>query len=213
MKIISKSFIAAMTLLCVISSSVNAAFINFNDYTTSDFANQAISGSASPSSDGSTLTLTGNLWVSISELFAITSDSTLYFTMEASGNEAEWYGIGFDDDNSVTASSLFQLGGNEGTSANQISTYNFGDGAVDFAIDVGTFFTGNFGKLVFILDSDRTSGASLSFTNVEVCNGVTDCESLAVTAPSAPVSANAPAALGMFAMSLFFLARKKRFKA
>ncbi|CAD5280379.1 conserved exported hypothetical protein [Alteromonas sp. 38] len=213
MKNIKQSLIIALTLVCGASFSANASFINFNDYTTSDYVNQAITGSATSSADGSTLTLTGNLWVTISELFIITPDSTLYFTMEAFGNEAEWYGIGFDDNDSVTASTLFQLGGDEGTRANQISSYSFGDGAVDFAIDVGTFFTGSYDKLVFILDSDRISGASLSFSNVEICNDTTNCESLLSTPPS-PISANAPAALGMFAMSLFLLAAgRKRLKS
>ncbi|AIF98658.1 hypothetical protein [Alteromonas australica] len=206
-----KRFLSTAILgLGLTSFNASSAFINFNDYTASGFANQAISGTATSSADGSTLTLEGNLWVSISELFNITADSTLYFTMEAAGVAAEWYGIGLEDDNSITASTIFQLGGTESTSANQISTYTYGDGAVDFVIDVGSSFTGVFDRLLFILDADNVSGASVSFSNVEICNDTVNCESL--SSPS--VSVSAPGALGLFTLSCIALAvRRKRFIA
>jgi hypothetical protein len=211
MKSIKSLLLTTIAVLGTSCFSVNAAFINFNDYTPENYVNQGISGSATSSADGSSLTLTGNLWVTISELFNVTSDSTLYFTFEATGVEAEWYGIGFDDNDSITASNLFQIGGPEGTGANQISTYTFGDGAADFAIDVGSYFTGVFDKLVFILDADSMSGASATFSNVEVCNDVANCESLSST-PSAPVAVSSPGIAGLFAISLLALIGRKRSK-
>lgn len=209
---LKRLFTAAISVFSLASFSADAAFINFNDYTTSGYGNQYRSGDATASADGSTLTLTGNLWVSLSEIFNVSSDSTLYFTLEASGVEAEWYGIGFDNNNSITANTLFQLGGNEGTTANQILAYDFGDGAVDFAINVGSAFTGVFDRLVFILDADSMSGASLAFSNVEICNDTAACASLA-SAPSAPTGVSSPGAGGLLVLSLLTLVARRRLKA
>jgi hypothetical protein len=211
MKSIKGLLLTTIAVLGTSCFSANAAFINFNDYTPENYVNQGISGTATPSVDGSSLTLTGNLWVTISELFTVTTDSVLYFTFEASDVEAEWYGIGFDDNNAITASNLFQIGGPEGTGANQIATYTFGDGVVDFAIDVGTYFDGAFDKLVFILDADSMSGASATFSNVELCNDAASCETLSST-PSAPVAVSSPGIAGLFAISLLALFGRKRTK-
>jgi hypothetical protein len=210
MKSMKSLLITTLAALSVSSFSANAAFINFNDYTAEDYVNQSISGNATSSADGSSLTLTGNLWVTIGDLFNIDTDSTLYFTLEANGVSAEWYGIGFDNNSAVTASDLFQLGGPEGTGANQISSFSFGDGATDFSIDVGSYFTGSYDKLVFILDADSVSGASATFSNVEVCNGTANCESLGLAPPAVAVSA--PGAAGLFSLSLLALFGRRRFK-
>ena len=209
MKSMKNLLLTTIAVLGTSCFSANAAFINFNDYTPENYVNQAISGSATSSADGSSLTLTGNLWVTISDLFNLTSGSVLYFSLEATGVEAEWYGIGFDNNNAVTANNLFQLGGPEGTRANQISSYNFGDGESDFAIEVGSYFTGAFDKMVFILDADRVTGASVTFSNVEVCNDVANCESLFANNPSLQVST--PGVLGLFAISLLAIFRRKNF--
>tara|TARA_Y100000780_G_scaffold230764_1_gene253727 strand:- start:4525 stop:5148 length:624 start_codon:yes stop_codon:yes gene_type:complete len=202
-------FIIVCSLLALSCSSY-AAFINFTSSSVSGFANQSISGSSTPSSDGFTLTLDGNLWVAVSGSYEILSTSTLYFDMEGSGNLAEFYGIGFDNDNSVTAGTLFDLGGSENTSANIVSNYTVADGLVSYSIDVGSFFTGVFSQLVLILDADNVSGASVSFSNVEICNDTVNCESL--SSPS--VSVSAPGALGLLTLSCMALAvRRRRFIA
>ena len=108
MKFLKGVIISAISAL---SLNAQAAFIDFNDYVVSGFSNQQVSGSPTVSSDGSELSLDGNLWVYINGAFEITSDTVLYLTVEASGSEAEWYGFGFDNDNLVTASTLLQLGG------------------------------------------------------------------------------------------------------
>ncbi|WP_334061786.1 hypothetical protein [Alteromonas genovensis] len=208
MKNLKRLLTAAISVFGLASFTADAAFINFNDYTTSGFSTQFKTGNATSSADGTTLTLSGNLWVSLSEMFSITSDSTLKFTMEASGTEAEWYGIGFDNDNRVTANTLFQLGGNEGTRANQISSYNFGDGAVDFSIDVGSTFTGVFDRIVFILDADSMSGASLSFSNVQLCNNSSPC--LLTNELQSVTAVNAPGAGALLFLSLFALFVRRR---
>jgi hypothetical protein len=206
MKLFKSALISLVTLF---SFSSNAAFINFNDYTTSAFNNQYVSGTATASTDGSTLTLDGNLWVSISDLFEVSSDTVLYFTLEATGPLAEWYGIGFDDNNSVTPTNNFQLGGTQTSRSNQYATYSPLDGAVNFAINLGDFYTATFDRMVFILDADNVAGTTVSFSNVELCSTGDVC--LSTAAPSAPTSVSAPAAGSIMLMSLclIFLGRKK----
>ncbi|MAI37136.1 MAG: hypothetical protein CBB67_016265 [Alteromonadaceae bacterium TMED7] len=203
MKCFKSTVIAFIALLSV---SANAAFIDFNDYTTSSIANQHLSGDATASADGSTLELDGNLWVYISDTFEIDPSTVLYFTLDTFGAEAENYGIGFNNSNNVAAKTFFQLGGTQLSRQNQIASYTFGDGAVDFAIEVGTFFTGSFKNLVFILDADEVSGTSSLFRNVELCS---DGEFCASTLGSV-TSVDEPSPGIILAMSILFLVGGRR---
>lgn len=199
MKFIKAIFICA-TLAA--SLSTNAAFINFDDYNINGFAGQDVNGSASTSGFGLSLDLDGNTWVSISDLFEIDATSVLYFSFEAAGPQAELYGIGFDNDSSVTAATLFDIGGTEANNANQFYDYVSGDGRVDFAIDVGSFFSGTFSKLVFILDADNVAGTSASFLDVELCSSNSFCES---TSLQSVAQVNSPSALLIFCLGFGLL--------
>tara|TARA_R110002012_G_scaffold322002_1_gene553382 strand:+ start:5075 stop:5767 length:693 start_codon:yes stop_codon:yes gene_type:complete len=206
MKFFKGAVIAFVTLISV---SANAAFIDFNSYTTSSIANQHHSGDATASTDGSELTLDGNLWVYITDTFEIQADTMLYFTLSSFGAEAEVYGLGFNNSNNVTPNTFFQLGGSETSRQNQIATYTFGDGVVDFAINVGSFFTGTFSNFVFILDADNISGTVSTFSNVEICSVGDVCLTTSST-PSAPTSVDAPSPGIILAMSLVLLAGGRR---
>lgn len=197
---------AIIALIALTSLSANAAFIDFNDYTTSSIANQHFTGDATASADGSALELDGNLWVYISDTFEINPSTVLYFTFNTFGAEAENYGIGFNNSNNVTARTFFQLGGTQRSRQNQIASYTFGDGAVDFAIEVGSFFTGSFRNLVFILDADAVAGTSSSFSNVELCSDGDICTSTL----SSVTSVDEPSPGIILAMSLLLLVGGRR---
>lgn len=201
-----KVFIACAAI--AFSASSNAALINFNDYTIDGFAGQDVNGTSTVSDFGLTLGLDGNTWVSISNAFDFVIDPTsvLYFSFEATGNEAEWYGIGFDDNNRITASSLFQFGGTDTTGANQVTPYAFGSGIATYAINVGDFLTGAFSQMVFVLDADNVSGASASFFDVELCSAASFCE----TTAQGNVSVNSPSTTLLMVLSLGLLAARFR---
>ncbi len=203
-------FLKALSICAALfmSASSNAAIINFNDYTIGGFAGQDVSGTESVSDFGFTLDLDGNTWVSISNSidFVIDPTSVLYFSFNATGNEAEWYGIGFDNDNRVTASSLFQFGGTDTTRANQVTPYSFGSGVSTYAIDVGDFLSGAFSQMVFVLDADNVIGSSVSFLNVELCSAGDFCE----TTSQSNVSVHAPSTTLLMLLSLGLLAARVR---
>ena len=189
---------AMFVILSSVGLTANAAYINFDDYSINKVANQGADGSASTNAFGLELGLDGNTWVFINDTFSIDASSVLYYTFEAPGNEAEWYGIGFDNDNSVTASSLFQFGGVDTTGANQLSAYSFGSGLVSYAVNVGDYLSGVFSQMVFVLDADNVSGASASFINVELCSTGDFCE----TTAQSNVSVDTPSTAILFALSL-----------
>lgn len=201
-----KMFIACAAI--AFSASSNAALINFNDYTIDGFAGQDVNGTSTVSDFGLTLGLDGNTWVSISNAFDFVIDPTsvLYFSFEATGNEAEWYGIGFDNNDRVTASSLFQFGGTDTTGANQLTPYSFGSGVATYAVNVGDFLTGAFSQMVFVLDADNVSGASVSFFDVELCSAASFCE----TTSQGNVSVDSPSTTLLMVLSLGLLAARFR---
>lgn len=202
-----KLFLVGMFALSALSA--NAAFINFDNYTVQKFDNQGADGTVSTSMFGLELGVNGNTWVYINDSFNIDASSVLYFSFEASGTEAEWYGIGFDNDNKVTASSLFQFGGTDTTGANQLTPYIFGSGIATYAVNVGDFLSGAFSQLVFVLDADNVNGTSSSFFNVELCSSNDFC---ATTAQSNNVAVNAPSSAGMLlalSLGLLIVRRKK----
>lgn len=202
-----KSFLVGVFALSALSA--HAAFINFDNYTVQKFHNQGADGTASTGMFGSELGLNGNTWVYINDSFNIDASSVLYFSFEASGTEAEWYGIGFDNDNKVTASSLFQFGGTDTTGANQLTPYTFGSGIATYAVNVGDFLSGAFSQLVFVLDADNITGTSSSFFDVELCSANDFC---ATTAQSNNVAVNAPSSAGVLlalSLGLLIVRRKK----
>lgn len=191
MKMIFKS--ALVSALLAISGFANAAIINFNDYTISGYANQVGSGSAAVLDGGSTLSLQGNLWVDIFYSSTLTADSILNFTFEATGLNAELYGIGFDNNEHYSANQSENFGILGGTqapmlvTANLFSGYESGDGVVSFSINIGDYVTGSFNRLVFILDNDaQQTGSFASFNNVEICDNILVCQTSSVTAVSEP---------------------------
>ena len=200
---------ALISVVSLISLSANAAFINFNDYTVSGFSDQQRSGAATVSTDGSELSLDGNLWVYIGGVFEITSDTVMYLTVEAAGAEAEWYGFGFDNNNAVTASTLLQLGGPTSSRVTDLDVYQYGDGVVDLVINVGSYITGTFNQFVFVLDADSMSGTSLTFTDVELCSTGDLCQSTS-SVPSSPTAVSAPAAGSLLLLSLVLLVSRRK---
>lgn len=204
-----KKVYSFMMLLCmVIPFSSSASFINFDDYTPQGFNSQMVSGTAT--TNGAELLLSGNLWVYLDGTFDITADTIMYFTMEGFGLNPEIFGVGFDNDNIVTPQTLFQTGGTENTRANQVGDYSVGDGAVDFAINVGDFFTGTFSQLIFILDNDSmSSGSEVLFSNVEFCTNDSACLTTGSNLNSAN-AVNAPSVALLSLFALFFTIRKRR---
>ena len=126
------------------------------------------------SADGTSIELTGNTWKNIDINYTVTANTVLEFEMK-SDVEPEISMILFDNDNlfsSGNGAEYFVMHGvqNFNDSAGGIfKTYDGSGNFVKFKIHVGEFFTGDFSKLVFANDDDR-SGApgDTTYKNVKL---------------------------------------------
>ena len=215
MKFIKQALITAA--LCF-SSVANASFVNFDDYTFSSWGNQTKTGTQVVSDNGSTVTISGNRWVDILHGVTLTSSSILKFTIEATGLNAELYGIGFEIDDTYTYGSIDNFVFVGGTQIAKITrenpltsfgSYASGDGAVDFTVDVGNYITGLFDRMVFVLDNDKNqSGSFVSFSNVQVCDNALVCQTLDFGSTTIPE----PTHLGLLAMAFMVIYSSRRKK-
>ena len=129
-------------------------------------------GTATVSADGTGVTLTDNAWKAIALDTEVTADTVLRFEF-ASDVEGEVQGIGFGRDGlpfSQVDEFLFQLDGTQ-TFGNQDfdGDYVTGSGPKSYQIDVGTYFTGSFDRLVFVMDDDNAPiDADSAFSNIEI---------------------------------------------
>jgi parallel beta-helix repeat protein len=129
-------------------------------------------GIVAVSDNGNTLTLTGNTWkkVNLGEI-TITENTVLEFDFSSS-SEGEIHGIGFDTDNSISASSTFRLHGTQSW-GQAFDNYTALE-TRHYTIPVGEFFAGNFNSLFFVMDDDATATGESVFSNIRITNQPTN---------------------------------------
>lgn len=204
-------FTALAVVATLLSAPASALIIKFDDYALAPFSkgNQGVgTGSVNVSTDGSMLELTGNLWRSISVGYNVTSNTLLNFDFFSTA-EGEIHGIAFENDNNVSTQLTFQLLGVQSDFGIQaFDNYTVGDGWSSFSINAGSFFTGAFNKLVFVMDDDRTGfpPANAVFRNVEIC----ETGSCLGFAQSSPVTVPSPATLALLGAGLLFISLRRK---
>ncbi|MDH7447061.1 trypsin-like peptidase domain-containing protein [Aquimarina sp. 2201CG14-23] len=141
---------------------------NFNDYTITAFANQDSSGDYSIEENGASLVLTNNTWKYIPLDYTVTQNTVVEFEFTSTA-QGEIHGIGFENDNSLTSSRYFKV---HGTQNYGVTNYdNYTNGTIKYVIPIGSSYTGNMNRLVFINDNDAGSGNNSTFSNVKVYEG------------------------------------------
>ncbi|TCI93230.1 trypsin-like peptidase domain-containing protein [Tenacibaculum sp. M341] len=149
--------------------SPSCAAIDFNDFTITGFSNQDSAGNFS--NTASSLTLTNNTWKYIALNYTVTANTVIEFQF-SSTSQGEIHGIGFEDDNTLTSSRYFKV---HGTQNYGVTNYdNYTSGTQTYTIPVGSSYTGNMDRLVFINDNDGGSGNNSTFSNVRIYEG--SCE-------------------------------------
>lgn len=128
-------------------------------------------GEAEISFDETAVTLTNNAWKSVAVDTTITADTVLSFDFK-SDTEGEIHAIGFtngDDFTNDIRQTIFQLDGRQ-TYGRQAydDLYTTGSGEESYSIDVGNYFTGDFDRMVFIMDDDAGLGGDSVFSNIVV---------------------------------------------
>ncbi len=105
--------------------------------------------------------------------YNITANTILSFEFR-SDDQGELHGIGFDNNEIVSdaGTALFQLYGSDTWQGSEQSfnNYNAGDGWKSYSIDVGTFVTGDYDRLVLFNDNDTYNnlGGSSQFRNIVI---------------------------------------------
>ncbi len=142
--------------------------IDFGDFAINSFSNQDLAGTNSVSGNGSSITLSNNTWKSIAFNYTVTQNTVIEFDF-SSTNEGEIHGIGFEDDNTLTANRYFKVFGTQNYGITNFDNYS--GGTVTYVIPVGASYTGNMDRLVFINDNDDGSGNNSTFSNVRIYEG------------------------------------------
>ena len=117
---------------------------------------------------GATLSIVGNGWKQVLLNCTVGAGTVLSFDFE-SGAQGEIHGIGFDIDDTISAGNTFQLYGTQVWGIQDFRTYTDGAGLVNYSIPVGDFFTGDFTRLIFVMDHDVAAPTGESrFSNIDV---------------------------------------------
>ena len=138
--------------------------IDLRNYTLSSYSNND-PGSASVSSNGLSITLTSNSWKSINLSYDVTPNTVLEFDF-SSTSEGEIHGMGFDTDNGASSDRIFKVFGTQNWGI--IDFDNYAGGTQNYQIPVGTFYTGNFDRLVFANDDDVDASGNATFSNIKI---------------------------------------------
>ncbi|WP_378187838.1 T9SS type A sorting domain-containing protein [Aquimarina sp. W85] len=142
--------------------------IDFNDFAISSFDTQDTAGDFSIGNGGASLSLTNNTWKYIPVNYTVTSSTVIEFEF-SSTSQGEIHGIGFEDDNTLTATRYFKVHGSQNYGVTNYDNYT--SGTVTYVIPVGAFYTGNMDRIVFINDNDAGTGNTSTFSNVKVYEG------------------------------------------
>ena len=152
-----------------LSVEVAGPAIDFDDVDIDSYGGADQDRSLDVTTDGQSMTMSGNGWKSVDFPYTITEDTILEFQFKAD-SEGEIHGIGFDNDNSIEPTKTFRIHGTQDWGINHTAEYDGHDGEwVTYQIRVGDYFEGDFSKLVFVNDEDAGgSNAVSSFRNVRV---------------------------------------------
>ncbi len=149
-------------------SEPSSEFIDFSSKKLKDHEpSQQGVGSAEVGSSRYELILSGNVWKSISFDYEVTKNTVLEFEF-ASDVEGEIHGIGFENDGAISSELTFNLYGSQDWGFDLIKYESQGN-FVKMSIPVGQLYTGQFNRLVFVMDNDSDFSLSNSiFRNVRV---------------------------------------------
>jgi len=142
--------------------------LNFNNFQVTPFSNQDAAGDSSVGSGGTALTLTNNTWKYIPLAYNVTPNTVIEFGFSSS-NQGEIHAVGFEDDNELTSTRYFKVHGTQNYGVTNFDNYS--GGTTTYKIPVGSFYTGNMDRLVFINDNDGGSGNNSTFSNVKIYEG------------------------------------------
>ncbi len=138
---------------------------------------------AAPGTDGfQTLQFAGNAWkkVALDSAYTVTANTILELDFQSSV-QGEIHGIGFDNDNTISPDTTFQLYGTQTWGIQAYRNYT-GSGVEHYVIPVGKFFQGDMSYLVFAADDDAGVSGEDVFSNIQVYEGAAGGSMVAMSA-------------------------------
>ena len=160
--------------------------INFNDYEILSFGGAQDIGYANLYENGKVLKIGGNAWKAIELEYEVKPGTVIEFEF-GSTIQGEIHGIGFDDNNSISANRTFQLFGLQNWGVNGHNDYPGNATWRRYVIPVGEFYTGSFNRLFFVADHDRyPRNGNSYFRNIRIYDG-DSCDRAAQLSGAAPL--------------------------
>ncbi len=152
--------------------------IDFSSTQITSFSNQDSDGTFEVTGGGTGLILRNNTWKQIPMNYVITANTILQFDFRST-SQGEIHGVGFEDDNTLSADFYFKVHGTQNYGLTNFDNYS-GSATRTYTIPVGNFYSGDTDRLVFINDNDGGSGNNSLFSNVRIyegsCNGSLSAE-------------------------------------
>lgn len=142
--------------------------IDFSKTPPVSFGGSQDGGTATVSDAGKTLVIRNNAWKAVPLAYTLTSNTYIEFEFRST-QQGEIHGIGFDDDENISAPYTFQVWGKQSWGISNYRNYE-GNGAwKKYTIKVGQFYTGATKYLFFACDMDAApyNGES-QFRNVRI---------------------------------------------
>lgn len=119
--------------------------------------------------DDSTLLVEDNTWRALSMNYTVTSSTVINFEFRST-SQGEIHGIAFENNSGASSDLTFKVHGTQNWGITNYDNYS-GSDWVSYSIPVGTFYTGNYDRLVFCNDNDAGSGNNSYFRNVVIHEG------------------------------------------
>jgi hypothetical protein len=145
--------------------------IDLTDYTIDSYGGTQDKGDYELLTNGTVLKIDGNAWKSIALDYDITANTVLEFDFRST-LQGEIHGIGFDDNDRITAQLTFSVYGTQNWGITNFHNYP-GDGNwKSYSIPVGDFYTGPANRLFFAADHDSNpSDGNSFFRNIRIHEG------------------------------------------
>ncbi|MCB0615169.1 MAG: zinc-dependent metalloprotease, partial [Phaeodactylibacter sp.] len=145
--------------------------VNFNDYEILSFGGGQDIGFAALYEDGQVLKIGGNAWKALALNYEVKPGTVIELEF-GSTIQGEIHGIGFDDNNSISANRTFQLYGLQNWGIDDHNDYPGNATWRRYVIPVGEFYTGSFNRLFFVADHDRyPRNGNSYFRNIRIYDG------------------------------------------
>ena len=145
--------------------------IDFNNYTVNSYGGNQDNGSFSITGGGTGIMIENNAWKSIALNYTVTANTVIEFEF-GSTTQGEIHGIGFDNNNGISANYTFRVFGTQNWGIGNYDNYSNVGFYTAYTIPVGNFYTGTFDRLFFVADHDGGAGNGDTYIrNIKIHEG------------------------------------------